>query len=313
MNARDDATLEWFGCTTYRLRVGDQVIMLDAYVERIEGSVGAGTTTASITEANWLLIGHSHFDHLWGAHTIASQTGATVIGSHETVRVLNEFGVPAEQLIPVSGGERLRLSDEITVQVFPALHSCVWSTFPAGGGDEVSGDLGVTYQDRQARLAEFHKTRESLPAHVQEHFDQTKMGARGDGGVLSFLIDSPEGSLLFQDTSGYWTGILERLSPDIALLAAAGRGNVDGEPAQGSLAQFIGRQVDLLRPAAVALGHHDDWMAGFSMPVFDVSPIAQHIAATNPSTTFLTLPHYEPYPIFTHVVQAVSASRMPKG
>ena len=37
-------------------------------------------------------------------------------------------GVPEEQLMPVSGGERVRLSDDVFVSVFPSLHSCVWST-----------------------------------------------------------------------------------------------------------------------------------------------------------------------------------------
>ena len=38
-------------------------------------------------------------------------------------------------------------------------------------------------------------------------------------------------------------GILDGLRPDVAILAAAGRGNIDGEPIQGSLADFVGRQV----------------------------------------------------------------------
>ena len=36
---------------------------------------------------------------------------------------------------------------------------------------------------------------------------------RGDGGALLYLFEMPEGSLLFQDTSGHWTGILDGLRP----------------------------------------------------------------------------------------------------
>ena len=75
----------------------------------------------------------------------------------------------------------------------------------------------------------------------------SQQDARGDGGALVFMIDTPEGSLLYQDTSGHWTGILHDLRPDVAILAAAGRGNVDGEPVQGSLAGFVARQASLAR------------------------------------------------------------------
>ena len=39
---------------------------------------------------------------------------------------------------------------------------------------------------------------------------------------------------------GTGPGILQDRRPDVAILAAAGRGNVDGEPVQGSLAGFVG-------------------------------------------------------------------------
>jgi hypothetical protein len=58
----------------------------------------------------------------------------------------------------------------------------------------------------------------------------------------------------------------------VAILAAAGRGNVDGAPVQGSLAQFVARQVDLVRPRRVVLSRHDDWLPGFSVAT-DVAPI----------------------------------------
>ena len=106
-------------------------------------------------------------------------------------------------------------------------------------------------------------------------------GARGDGGALVFLFETPDGSVLYQDTSGHWSGVLRDLRADVAILAAAGGGNVDGEPIQGSLAQFVARQVDLLRPRRVVLGHHDDWPPGFSIPA-DVEPIRSELSRVAP-------------------------------
>ena len=61
------------------------------------------------------------------------------------------------------------------------------------------------------------------------------------------------------------------LRPDVAIVAAAGRGNIDGEPIQGSLAQFVAREVELLGADRVVLSHHDNWLPGFSVDT-DLDP-----------------------------------------
>ena len=98
------ATLDWYGCATFRLSIGELVVFLDAYIDRVPGAPGTGLRADDIDRADWVVIGHSHFDHLWGAERIARQTGATVIGSYETIRIMESEGVPSGQLLPVSGG-----------------------------------------------------------------------------------------------------------------------------------------------------------------------------------------------------------------
>src|SRR5438093_12445754 len=120
-------TLDWLGVSTFRLTVGDLVIFLDAYLDRVPAAPPIGLATADVDRADWVLVGHSHFDHLWGAERIASNTGATVVGSYESIRLMAEQGVPEEQLMAVAGGEAVRLSDDVTVHVFPSQHSCVWT------------------------------------------------------------------------------------------------------------------------------------------------------------------------------------------
>lgn len=127
-------------------------------MERVPSAPAVGLRASEEHQADHVLIGHFHFDHLWGAKRIAHNTGATGIGSHETVRLMQLEEVPDAQLIPVSGGERIRLSDTVTARVFPSQHSCIWSS---------------------------------------------------------------EGSILWKDTSGHWTGILRDLGPDVVILAAA--------------------------------------------------------------------------------------------
>ena len=293
------ATLDWLGCATFRLTIDDLVVFLDAYVDRVPSAAPVGLTIDEIDRADWILVGHSHFDHLYGAERIARRTGATIVGSYESVRVMQAQGIPEAQLMPVAGGETVRLSADVVVKVFPSQHSCVWSHRAMKQSDEVClGDLGVTYQEQQARMRELFGWLATLGGDVQAHLRASAQGALGDGGALVYLLDTPEGSLLYQDTSGAWTGILRDLRPDVAILAAAGRGNFDGEPVQGSLAQFVAREVEWLRPRRVLLGHHDDWLPGFSRAV-DVAPICAEIAKRAPETELVETGYLSAFPLFS--------------
>ena len=106
-------TLDWYGCATYRLTINGLVVFLDTYMDRPDASPAVGMTTGDVAEADFALVGHAHWDHLAGADVIANRTGATVIASHESARVLRERGVAEEQLWTAQGGERFRLNDDL--------------------------------------------------------------------------------------------------------------------------------------------------------------------------------------------------------
>ena len=207
-------SLEWLGVSTYRLVVDDLVIFLDAYIDRNPSAPPVGIQVADVQRADYVLVGHSHFDHLWGAERIAHQTGATIIGSHESVRLMEIEEVPDEQLVAVAGGERIRLSDSVFVRVFPSQHSCIWST--AGASGEVClGDLGLTLEERQANLDNQAAARASSSTPGMEEAEAHRMECaqqpRGEGGALAYLIETPLGNMLWKDTSGHWTGILQEI------------------------------------------------------------------------------------------------------
>jgi L-ascorbate metabolism protein UlaG (beta-lactamase superfamily) len=293
-----DATLDWFGCATFRLTLGNVVIFLDAYLDRVPDAPQPGLLPEDVERADFIVVGHSHFDHLYGAERIAKRTGARIVGSHETVRIMEAQGVPLDQMIPVSGGERVRLADDVTVDVYPSQHSCLWSQTGKIASDEVCiGDLGLTLQEQQARLSRLMGRVGALGNDVLAHLRASAQGPRGDGGALVYHFRTKVGSLFYQDTSGHWSGILRDLRPDVAILAAAGRGNVDGQPIQGTLAQFVARQVDMLRPRRVFLAHHDDWLPGFSHPI-DTKPIHDAIALVRPATELVETGYGAAYPLF---------------
>ena len=205
-------SLEWLGVSTYRLVVDDLVIFLDAYIDRNPLAPPVGIQVADVQRADYVLVGHSHFDHLWGAERIAHQTGATIVGSHESVRLMEMEEVPDEQLVAVAGGERIRLSDSVSVRVFPSQHSCIWSTMGASG-EVCLGDLGLTLAERQTNLDRQAAARASSSTPGMEEAEAHRMECaqqpRGEGGALAYFIETPLGNMLWKDTRGIGPGFCE--------------------------------------------------------------------------------------------------------
>jgi L-ascorbate metabolism protein UlaG (beta-lactamase superfamily) len=287
---RMSSTLDWFGCSTFRLQTAGLTLFLDAYIDRASGAAGTGLRADDIDTCDWIVVGHSHFDHLWGAERILAQTGASLIGSYETVRLLEQAGVPLDRMLCVAGGERIELGAGVFVSVYPSQHSCTWTgTHGAESGEVCLGDLGVTWQERAARMKKLHgRMATTLDSSSIDHL-LSASGAhsdRGDGGALLYLFELPEGSLLFQDTAGHWSSMLGDLRPDVAILAAAGRANIDGDPVQGSLADFVAEEASMLGARRVVLAHHDDWLPGFA-GVPDMQPIRQAFKERAPGTELL--------------------------
>ena len=143
-----------------------------------------------------MLVGHSHFDHLWGAERIIANTDATLIASYESVRVMEQAGVPLDRMICVAGGETIELSADVKVSVYPSQHSCVWSHAQMEEPDVVCiGDLGVTWQEQQSRMADLMSyLMTDTTSAVRNHLVESSRGQSvgGDGGALLYLIEGTD-------------------------------------------------------------------------------------------------------------------------
>jgi L-ascorbate metabolism protein UlaG (beta-lactamase superfamily) len=294
------ATLEWLGTATFRLTIGELVVFLDAYMDRVSSAPPVGLSAKEVTRADFVLVGHSHFDHLAGAEVIAANSGARIIGSNESCRVMRERGVPEAQLLPSQGGERHRLAEGVTVRVFPSLHACTWVLSDAGCGEEEHGHTGLTQDERAAvpgglvqRITEFIGTGGEDARAILQHI-QTAAGSLSDGGPLVYLIESPDTSIFFQDTSGCWTGVLSLINADTAILAASARANVDGEPIQGAMAGFVAMEAKLLGARRIVLGHHDYWMPPITSADFDIGPVRERLAKEAPGAELIERGYLDP-------------------
>jgi hypothetical protein len=135
--------LTWMSITNWLFEVGHTRIITDGYISRIpqEAFSGVGFATAKPTKPdepaikrliealgdsskiNFILTGHSHYDHSFDTAVWAKMSGAQIIGSRSTCLQAIAQGVPASQCTAVEGGETIPLSDHVTVRVVRWNHS----------------------------------------------------------------------------------------------------------------------------------------------------------------------------------------------
>jgi len=292
----DDGTLtiEWFGCATFRVQVQGRTLFFDSYLDKLPGVPPGGLTTSEVDRADFVFISHAHFDHVHGADVIARRTGAVVVGNHETAHLMRDCGVPDDQIIATAGGDTVDCGGGVTVRALPSQHSCLFASAAGDSGQACLGDLGMSVQDRRAREAFIFDLLPNVSDEVLRWFDRAegRVSTR-DGGQLTYLLESPVGSLLVSASSGCWLGIVERLRPDVAILAAAGRPNVDGEPYQGSLADFLVEQAELLGRPRVILCHHDPLLPPL-LDAIDVTEAETRLRELLGDERYLTLSYGDP-------------------
>ncbi|HLH29080.1 MAG TPA: MBL fold metallo-hydrolase, partial [Acidimicrobiales bacterium] len=190
-------TLEWFGTSTFRVRAGGLRLFFDAYLDRLPGLPQVGLRTDEVEQAEFVFVSHAHFDHLCGVDVVARRTGATVVATPESVRILRQVGVPDEQLLTVTGGETVHCGPDVRVRVLPALHACLFAKTDADTGAECFGDLGLSAQERAATVAGLFDSIRTLPDPTGPALRQMlERSSTHDGGQLAFLLTTPSGSLL---------------------------------------------------------------------------------------------------------------------
>jgi L-ascorbate metabolism protein UlaG (beta-lactamase superfamily) len=143
--------MTWMSIANWYFKIGDKRIVMDGYITRVPGppffypptaypkdlyaytKEGYAVDVPSITKVreamlgsaklDYLLVGHSHFDHSWDTPTWSKMTGAPMIGGQSTCMQAAAQGVASEHCRSVSGGEKISLGDGITIRVVRFNHS----------------------------------------------------------------------------------------------------------------------------------------------------------------------------------------------
>jgi hypothetical protein len=142
-SAQGEVRLSYLGTAGWEITDGKTVILVDPYLSRLKlptpndgvlsddprplfgwDSIGVpdeAVIDAHIKRADFILITHTHLDHVLDLPYIARNTGTMVIGTESTINLARASGVPSNQLMGVKGGDDLEFG-VFSVRVIPSLH-----------------------------------------------------------------------------------------------------------------------------------------------------------------------------------------------
>jgi hypothetical protein len=142
--------LTWMSIANWDIKINGKRLLMDAYISRLPNSLffappaypndmyaytkGAEQVDVESIKkvrdaelgsdkVDYLLVGHSHWDHSWDTPTWSKLTGAPMIGGVSSCLQAVAQGVAAAQCRSVNGGEKIDLGDGITMRVVRWNHS----------------------------------------------------------------------------------------------------------------------------------------------------------------------------------------------
>ena len=283
MESAPSLQLTYLGTAGWEIQDGNVTVLVDPYISRLKYGGGghpdddrpefARTDLAwsdtvlidsIITEADFILVTHGHFDHLADVPYIAKKTGAKVIGNETTITILRAYEVPEDQLYAVRGGEDYQF-DGFSVRVVPSLHSAL--------GEKHYYDS--RHWDAESDL--------KAPLRINQFVE---------GRSLAFLARFEGHTVLTMGSMNFIERELEGLNPDVLLAGI-----------NGSRLGLYKYDERLLRvtdyPPVVIPAHWDNFRLpyGFSQQANyarNIVPFIEVAAVVSPGTRVIAPTHLEP-------------------
>lgn len=201
--------LKYFGGAGWEMIEGDLNILVDPYISRLKLGDSPSNSkedtrknyypsdiyvsdTATINKVltnkvDYILVHHSHLDHLADVPYIAKKTGAIVIATETSCKILKAYGIPEKQLLRVRGGEDYQF-DKFSVRVIPSIHSAL--------------------DDKHYYDSRMHNEEVKLPLKLEDFIE---------GKSLMFLIRFKNHKVLTAGSMNFLEREVAGLKPDIIL------------------------------------------------------------------------------------------------
>jgi L-ascorbate metabolism protein UlaG (beta-lactamase superfamily) len=276
-SARAAVNLTYLGNAGWRIDDGRTVIIVDPYLTQFRNGGKDNVNTdddsdnilvpdeaqiaAHIPRADYVLVTHSHSDHMLDVPTVARRTGAVVIGSEGSVRIARAEGVPERQLIVAKGGDDLEFG-AFSLKVVPSLHS----------------ELLAKHYNETPWAG---PVAENLKAPLRE-------SAYREGGTFAYLLRLAGHRILIMGGMNYIDREMQGLKPDIALIGSGA--------SRKEVYDYSGRLMRALSdPPVVFPTHWDSY--GNTTPEKarqGARKFAEEVRATSPGTRVIVPDYFKP-------------------
>jgi L-ascorbate metabolism protein UlaG (beta-lactamase superfamily) len=254
VSAQGGVELSYLGNAGWQITDGKTVVLVDPYLTRAKLQTpndparsddprpllsfndfavpDTAVIDAHIRKADFILVTHTHPDHVLDVPYIARKTGARVIGTQSTINYARDCGVPGAQLVDVKGGEVLRFGP-LTIRVIPSLHGILRHAPDLPRGSALSSAA-------------------VFPSGVHPPF---RFRDFVEGGTLAYLVRLGGVQVIAFGSMNFIEGDLKGLRPDVALIGAM--------PERHEIDHYTSRLLRVLGDPPLVLPTHWD---AFNVP-----------------------------------------------
>lgn len=112
-------TVKWLGHAAFLVTFSKTKVLIDPF---LTGNPKAAMKESDIKDVDYIMVTHTHGDHLGDAFTISKRTGAKIVGMFELQELGDKEGVPQDNFVGMNKGNLTKFG-EVSMGLTHADHS----------------------------------------------------------------------------------------------------------------------------------------------------------------------------------------------